>query len=490
MSIVDRQSILEQVFEHSGLSAEEQEVLVARYDRVSAAESEPSIEDITRGMARLTVRTIDAIPPEGYWISDSGTYAFGKDLAWTPGPGATAAIVITADDVVLDMSQHSLTGKFGPEDGRNAGILILGGNNVTVENGALLNMAFRGVWAVGVAGLSVQEVLVSGLTFDDLVTRDVCPAGIFVFLCHDVTIASCTVQYMYVTADVTAGIFLAATRRVGVRDCAVSNIVNYDGSVQGFCSYASAELAWSGCRASDLRSFFNGNIRTGGHTVLGFLPCLSAALKVESCSARNILGSRDDCHGMSIFLCALAEVVGFEADTVIDGPPPYDTGAKATGLEVYGWGVTVVDSSASNIRAINPQDKQAAGFSAWGTAISFTRCTATSVAVHDAAGNHTPALGHGVGFGWAPDPRPALRDTPAKGVVYDRCVANDCQVGFDTWYHQDSVWTSVEAPACGTPILEQLDPPGKRTLFADPASECNPPITVTLTNIAKNNIVP
>ena len=74
------------------------------------------------------------------------------------------------------------------------------------------------------------------------------------------------------------------------------------------------------------------------------------------------------------------------------------------------------------------------------------------------------------GFGWAPDPRAILSTTAAAGVTYTDCVADRCEVGFDTWYHIDSKWIRPVHTNCKTGIL--IQPKGKRTLSCDPCSEC------------------
>ncbi|MFZ0749363.1 MAG: hypothetical protein WAM70_08400, partial [Pyrinomonadaceae bacterium] len=217
-------------------------------------------------------------------------------------------------------------------------------------------------------------------------------------------------------------------------------------------------------------------------------PILCIELLYENCSATNMTGCCDDCHGMSVFLDALVTVDNFTANNVVDGVAESHSGAKATGLEVYGAFVSIKNCSVTDIVAINPQDKQSAGFSAWGMEITFTGCIATNVSVTDENGNTNPALGYGNGFGWAPDPRHPFVDVGAYWVQYSSCTASNCQVGFDTWNHVDSTWTNVSYTNCGIDIL--VEPGGSRTLTGDPCSECNPPITAVITNIASGNTYP
>ncbi|MDH5181943.1 MAG: hypothetical protein OEY07_19945, partial [Gammaproteobacteria bacterium] len=95
-------------------------------------------------------------------------------------------------------------------------------------------------------------------------------------------------------------------------------------------------------------------------------------------------------------------------------------------------------------------------------------------------------IGTGTGFGWAPDPR--LYRTGAIGVTYENCTAVNCQVGFDTWNHIGCKWDNPSYNNCAINIL--VEPGGTRTLYGAPCTECNPPVTVTIINQAKNNIFP
>jgi hypothetical protein len=201
------------------------------------------------------------------------------------------------------------------------------------------------------------------------------------------------------------------------------------------------------------------------------------------CSSTDLTGCCDDCHGMSVFLDGQVTVTGFKANGVVDGVSPSHSGAKATGLEVYGVNVTIINSSVKNVKAINPQDRQSTGFSAWGLNIQFEGCTASDVTVE---GKFIKDA-HADGFGWAPDPRVPLATTGAVAVAYTDCTAVRCQVGFDTWFHVDSKWVRPVTRSCKTGIL--VEPKAKRTISCDPCSECQPAFDITLTNIETGNTV-
>jgi hypothetical protein len=327
---------------------------------------------------------------------------------------------------------------------------------------------------------------VSGVCMLNLLTRFLTPAGINVSACLDVTITNCTVTNQNVTTDSSAGIFLSSVLQATVSNCLVSGLVNNDGAIQGYGYLLCDNVTTTVCRTEYLQSHFNGNVLTTGHTVLGFCPIISTNLTYTNCSASHITGCCDDTHSMSIFLDGQVTVTGFQADNVTDGVTPENTGAKATGLEVYGIDVQITDCSVTAIKAINPQDLQATGFSAWGKNITFTGCQASAVSVVDDL--HTGCKGEG--FGWAPDPRTkyGFAQIGAYNVTYANCIAVQCDVGFDTFNHINSTWTNPTYTNCGVGIL--VEPGVTRTLTCDGCSECNPSLLTPVKNQASGNTYP
>lgn len=436
-----------------------------------------------------TSNTISSIPSGGIVITSPGTYTFANDIVWTPNDVPSAAITIASSNVTLNLGGFTLTASATDKSQHFTGILVAGTDasplsTIVITNGTVANVVEHGILATSVIGLNISGITVTGICMQNLCTRLLTPAGIKVDKSLLVAISNCTVTGMNVTTDSCAGIMLLNTAGGSVSGCTVSSIVNHDGAVQGFSLFTSTGIATSNCKAQSLQSYFNGNVLTSGHTVLGFCPILCTDLSYDTCSASGMTGACDDCHAMSVFLDGTVSVTNFTADHVLDGPAPYYTGAKATGLEVYGTNVSVTDSTVSYIKAINPQDKQATGFSAWGLAISFTRCHAGNVSVQDDFSGGSL----GEGFGWAPDPRLEFRTIPAIGVTYTDCTADQCDVGFDTWFHQYSKWINPVYTNCKTGIL--VEPNGTRTISCEPCSECNPAITVTLTNVATENTLP
>jgi hypothetical protein len=482
------QSIIDKIFSHDVFKGVDRERLVTRYDVTGSLREIKAPLRSLQGQVQQNGNIIASIPPEGIMITSPGLYMFSGDINWSAPSAAGVAITIASDDVVLDLNGFTLTATVSDNSRHIAGIYVRNAWSVIIRNGALANMCLYGVCAEDCSKLVVEKIMVTGLSFDNLNIRNICPAGIHIDHTSDVAVTDCAVQYMYVTCDSSAGIQLTKTSNAAISNCRVANLVNYDGSVQGYSYVGSWNISTIQCTAADFQSHFRSNIQTLGHTVLGFVPIFCSELKYENCSATNMVGCCDDCHGMSVFLDVGVTVTGFTAKTVTDGVACSNSGAKATGLEVYGALVSISDCSVDDIKAINPQDKQSTGFSAWGAAIKFTRCTASNVVVCDAHGNWIRDLGFGTGFGWAPDPRPEFRTIGANLVEYADCTARNCHVGFDTWFHVDSTWTNVHTADCVTPIL--VEPGGSRTLSGNPCSECNPPISVAIVNIASGNTYP
>jgi len=432
---------------------------------------------------------IQQIPSVGIVIRTPGTYTFGGDILWSPHNVQCSAITIQCSNVTLDLAGFTLTASVSDKSQQITGILVLGPAtnptlaNITIANGTVAGVSEYGILATSVCGLNISRITVTGVCMQNLNIRFLTPAGIQVSGSVNVAISGCNVTQLNVTTDSSAGIFLLSTIQATVNGCSTSGLVNNDGAVQGFSYIKCINVTTTGCTAESLQSHFNGNVLTSGHTVLGFCPIFCLDLSYINCSASGLTGCCDDCHGMSVFLDAQVTVSGFRADHILDGVSPSNSGAKATGLEVYGVGVTVTDSAVSYVKAINPQDKQATGFSAWGLSIQFERCQASNVTVQDDFGGGS----HGTGFGWAPDPRPYF-NLGAYAVTYTDCSADHCDVGFDTWYHVNSTWTRPVNTNCTTGIL--VEPGGTRTLSGNPCSECSPPISVTLTNVESGNTYP
>lgn len=431
---------------------------------------------------------ITEIPPGGITISAPGTYVFGNDITWSP-TGNGQAILIEAPDVTLDLKHYTLSSK--TTQYYTTGIAALLSDNLTIKHGTIQNMGYRGIDITACANIEIEHITVDGLNLDNTVVYSV-PTGILVSASDEVFVHKCKVENINVKTGSVAAIQMTGTTHSKIWDCHVSNILNRDGACTGIghllCEYAQVKS----CELDGLKSEFVDNLNTAGHTAIGLIPFISTNLQLIDCKVSNVTGCCDDAHGISVFECTKAVVYKCKVYNILDGAGPARTGAKTTGIEVYGSDVQVIKCSAENIWAINPQNRQSTGFScAEGSRIKFIKCEAKNVKVYNSDFVEDTSAGYGTGFGWAPDPRIIQ---PAVNVLYDECTAENCQVGFDSWFHIDSVWNNIYSK-CNEIVLFNLDDTAQRTLSCDACSECGctfagcypNPFSITITNIASNN---
>lgn len=433
---------------------------------------------------------IDEIPPGGIFIDKPGTYYFKKNLTWHPQADGTA-ITIQANDVAIDMRGFTL--KSSTTHFKTVGISVIASENFKIANGKIKNMGFSGIDCTFCANVSIKNIEVNGLNYDDI-ANFVVPTGILASGSFNVNIDKCTVKNIDVKTASCAGIQLTATFTSKVTNCKVKNLLNRDGACSGIGHIACADILIKSCHLHKIKTTFINNLNTQGHTAIGIIPTLSANIVIDKCSVSDVTGCCDDAHGMSIFLCENAVVKRSKVSHVLDGAGEAKQGAKATGIEIYANNVTVKDCYVKDIFAINPEDKQSTGFSCGSSnGVQFIRCKAKNIQVFDEHGHQHASLGYGTGFGWAPDPRPSLLK-PAVNVRYKECIAKHCQVGFDSWFHINSVWDKVIAIKNDIAILN-LGDDAQRTLSCGPCSECGctffscfpTPYTVTVNNVAQNN---
>lgn len=436
-----------------------------------------------------SVNKITHIPTNGMVISIPGTYVFENDITWSPS-GDGQAILITANDVVLDFQKHRL--KSRKTSFKTSGIVATSVANLTIKNGRIANMGFAGIQCSACTQLLIKHVTVNGLNMENTAVYTV-PVGILVTASEIVSINGCTVKNINVKTGSTAGIQLTETIASKVFNCHIKNLLNRDGACTGIGHLLCGDATVKSCTLDRIKSEFINNLNTEGHTAIGIIPVATTQLRIINCTISNIMGCCDDAHGMSLFECLGAVVKKCEVKNVLDGACAAQTGAKATGIEVYASGVRVVDCSVKNIKAINPQDKQAMGFScAQCFDVQFIRCSAEKVNVVDQNGNQSACLGYGTGFGWAPDPRPEFI-VPAVNTLYKDCTAKMCQVGFDSFFHTDSNWKNISSICNGISVLNENH--SQRTVSCNACSECGctqtgcypEPKTTTINNVAKNN---
>ena len=435
---------------------------------------------INRGISTTIITTI---PNTGYTINTSGKYKFGNAINWTPS-GAIPAITITANDVILDLEDFTLNCS-NLSNFETIGILVMNASNVIIKDGKITNMGLIGVKVEECIDVKIRKIIVDGLTTDDITSIPLkIPIGIYFNICINPICYKCTIKNIDVHVGTMAGIQFSLCYNSKLEYCTIKNLINRDGACTGLGHALCVKTETKNCNIQNLQSFFDGNLNTQGHTCIGFIPIISVDLKFTDCNVNDIKGCCDDAHGMSMFIVTDVSLKNCKINGVTDGLGN-NTGAKATGIELYAYGVKVSKCYVKNIKAIVPQDLQAAGFSTVGEDIEFVDCKAKKIKVCDADGNYDVELGFGTGFGWAPDPRLEFAYIPAKNVKYKKCIVEKSQVGFDSWNHISSVWKEVTSKCNGISIMNtKLD---QRTLNCNACSECDPPIATTLTNQANNN---
>lgn len=490
MTSVQVQDIIDKIFSYGDFDAADKNALIARYNHAPAlAAMKAAIGQQCAPTSQLE-KIITSIPSQGIVIDQPGAYTLGQTVIWPAPAAGYAAITIACSGVSLDLAGNTLAAAVPDNSQQVVGILVKNAkgtpiDSVTIGGGTLQDMCFYGIQAENVTNLTITNIIISGMNFSNSTLPNACPAGIHVDTGSNVTINTCMIGGMNVTSASSAGIQILNMIGGQVSGCRVGPLTNNDGSAQGYSYITSRQIVTTNCSANGLTTHFKGSTQTIGHTSIGFVPMLCIELVFQDCSASNITGCCDDAHGMSVFIDAVVVVTNFTATNIVDGVAPTKTGAKATGLEVYGFAVEIANCNVSDITAIVPQDRQSAGFSAWGAAIKFVSCSATNVVVNNAAGNPDTTLGYGVGYGWAPDPR-CMFNTGVRNVEYQDCTATNCQIGFDSWYHINSTWQNVSYPGCPIGILQE--PGSQRILSGNQCSECDPPFAVILTNVASGNI--
>ena len=417
------------------------------------------------------ITVISEIPSEGYYIKEKGTYVLGNDITWAPPVNGFlfAAIVIQCDNVVLDFKGHTLSIHNPKNDGdySSMGVIVLNSDyptacsNVTVTNGTIKDMGICGLWAFKTNNLSVSKITVKGLSNPNF---NLLPSGISLWDAESFRVSDCFVKNIELTALMGSGILILNSKTGIVSNCTVDTFTNHDGVASGYNYLQSSGIETKSCTATNLTTFYAGNPASIiGHTCIGFMMTACKSLTFSECSASVMKGCCDDCHGMSLYWVDKAKVTHFKASHVHDGNGAQKTGAKATGLEVYGKDITISKCQVSDITAIVPQDLQSTGFSVCGTNIKLDSCSATSVTALDANGSPDISHGYGTGFGWAPDPRPS-NVKPANGITYKNCVANNCQLGFDTWSHQNSKW--INPSTKGKTLSHLIQPSSATRIFS------------------------
>ncbi|WP_417451597.1 right-handed parallel beta-helix repeat-containing protein [Kordiimonas sp.] len=338
-----RDRVFARVFDHAIFRDIDTAALVQKHDP-SPAILQINAAHASAGVPALqTHTTITSIPPEGIVIRQPGHYILSEKISntpWQPNALSHAAIIIDADDVVLDMAGQRLSATIDDNSQHLVGILIKAGcRGISVLDGVLANMGYYGIQADSVHNLTLRNISVCGQVFANLHKRGLCPAGIFISGSERVTITNCRVQYLYAAADACAGIQVLTTCGATISGCEVNHAANYNGAVVGFYYAACMDIITTNCKATHHQSHGRGKKSGTSHTVRGFMPVLSVDLVYDHCVADTLAGSTGDCHGISVILANTVKVRGFCASNVVGGTPPPYTRPRASGHGQYGHDV-------------------------------------------------------------------------------------------------------------------------------------------------------
>ena len=441
---------------------------------------------------------IHSIPHNGLVIDTPGNYVLGNNVTWFPrvhaAAGTHAAILITCSDVSLNLEGHTI--KCDKDTRPSAACLAIAVvpaddtlkplQNIVLSNGSVENFYAYGIFVVG-----VQDVVLSGIGVRGLRNRDVTHTsiGLFIAACEKVRIHHCACKDSRVRSKAHSAVQVRFCTDVQIDNLEVANQHNSTGGNAGLAVVASRLVDVTRARIEDLT--VGGALAPGssGNTCLGVFLYLSAVLSVDAVRVKNVHGSCDDSHGISVFVCPQHVVISnCDVSNITTGFRSKDkTGAKATGIEVMvSADVHVHNCDVDNVSASMPQDLQVAGFSSGFTwRVNFEGCNALRCSVVTATGPGSSETYAGIGFGWAPDPRPMFVK-PSVDTSFSHCTARRCDIGFDMFMHQNARINACTATKCKTVFKD--DPDEIRTLSCNKCSECDPPAVYAVHNRSNDNI--
>jgi hypothetical protein len=367
-------------------------------------------------------------------VTHAGTVLrLSRDLTHARGDARKSiGVVVAADDVTIDGAGHAISGfAFGL-------VVVPGRRNVAIRNLRVTGAALGGIMALCVDGVTLTNVVVVDGGAD---------MGVCCLACTDVTAVDCAVRALHHTpasALSSSGFHARYCRRVRFQRCAVTDLRCEAGGCCGFITLGCMDVDFAACAVNGLAS---GRIvrQALGHTCSAVFPFLSANVRVRGVRVRNVAGSCDDAHGISVFACpgrvsiAACDIHDVSTGSVY-GPAP-GSGAKATGVEVcVALSVRLCDVRVRTVVASRPQDRQCAGFAVGTCAgVLLVRCSASDIRCVNGyppgADPGTEPLPRGVAFGWAPDVRRRFIGV-ADHTRLIACSAADCDIGFDLFNHR------------------------------------------------------
>lgn len=396
--------------------------------------------------------------PTDVLFSEEGTYNFDKDI--------TSNIVVVGKNIILNLNGFTFKT-----------IYILVSDNISIRNG-IINLegvsSNYGIYCMGSKDIEIKNITVKNLTCSNITNYTV-PVGILFTGSDHIVCTNCTVENLNVNTGSVSGIQITDCKCVSTVNCVVKNLINNDGSCVGIGCLNSTDVTFINCRVNNLKLFYNGNVNTANHTCVGIILNLTSEASISDCIVENLIGAKDDTHGISIFFCKNSiNIRNCRVLNIQTSSESYNLfGSKATGIEIYTDNVIVNNCWVKNIEGVNPQYGQVAGFTCGScSGVKFINCVAENIKVLSLSDKNI-----GIGFGYAVDHRPGFKH-PAVNSVYAGCEAINCQVGFDLWFQQNSIWINSVITQCkiGKLILDT-----QRILFHG-SNE-----STTIINIESNN---
>ena len=442
------------------------------------------IYNLSNNLQIVTNTIITDIPPNGIVISSPGIYTFNNNINWISNQNAVA-ITILSSNVILDFNGYTLN-CINNQSG-TIGVTSILTQNVVIKNGQIKGTGLFGIMSILVTNFNVKNMKISNIGNPD---KNSISAGILLFFNYKSNLDKIKIYNIHGNNLNVSGILVFDSLVIDITRCCLKNLFNNAGICSGLGFTDTRYINMKNIKIYKLRTGLEENLNAPGHTCIGIVPFMCQYVNVEDCHMENIKGSCDDAHGISLFVVDNAVVKNCIVKHVSDGFG--GKGAKATGIEIYGTrgidaNILVTNCYVEDITANNPGNKQAAAYSVAGMAVKFEKCVAKDITVYNQFGKRDHNAGQGVGFGWAPDIR-EIYIYPAKYVLYCDCFAENCQVGFDTFNHQYSVWCNISYKCNKISILEEKN--NSRIFYCDQCSECpNGPKYVVVNNGAIHNTI-
>lgn len=395
----------------------------------------PAKKDVTRkccanvdvpncGSGIITI-TPSMIGRTGYNITRSGHYCLGFTTDFNPSTTGLSAIVVNADNVVIDLNGQTLgqSGSLAP----TYGILVNGSSNVTIKNGTITGFALNGIRL----NSGSSEIVIDTVTAlnNGNVNGGFTTGGIAIAFSQDIRILNSRLNENF-----GSGVAVGGTTKIFVDLCNFDDNVGADNGL--FPGTASAGLSIItvpqipdlSAISKDItisRSTFNRNV--GGFIGIG----MNIISTDPTLLSQNVTATDCVAYGNSVTapLGFLATGMAFVANQIVAkncvGSDSLNSSVgvlagHATGLSFFGNNILAEDCVAAHIRA-----NSTGVFGFYCTSLqndaTYRRCVAYDVR------NDDTALGFGWSYGFANVQFEfGFTLNLGRGVIFDGCIAENC----------------------------------------------------------------